>query len=163
MQHLEVLLKCLKLAHLSKIFLKVFNIYLILNIFQKVKIVTLRWNILQYSTTMLRQYFNCNEILEIFLICFYNILCCVGWNTLTEIFRIFFLNDRKLFCFQQYLKVIWKYWNQILWQRNIWNIIAIMFKYLMFLGGKKIFLICFYDFCFIDFSWILCYSSDCRI
>ena len=27
---------------------------------------------------MLRQYFNCNEILEIFLKCFCNILCYVG-------------------------------------------------------------------------------------
>ena len=29
---------------------------------------------------MLRQYFNCNEGLEIFLTCFCNILCYVGIN-----------------------------------------------------------------------------------
>ena len=38
----------------------------------------LRWNILQYLTKMLRQYFICNERLEIFLTCFCNILCYVG-------------------------------------------------------------------------------------
>ena len=37
-----------------------------------------RSNILQYLTKMLRQYFNCNEILEIFLTSFCNILCYVG-------------------------------------------------------------------------------------
>ena len=40
----------------------------------------LRWNILQYLKKMLRQYFNCNEILEIFLTSFCNILCYVGCN-----------------------------------------------------------------------------------
>ena len=38
----------------------------------------LQWNILQYSTKILRQYSNCNEILEIFPTCFCNILCYVG-------------------------------------------------------------------------------------
>ena len=33
---------------------------------------------LQYLTKMLRQYLNCNEILEIFLTSFCNILCYVG-------------------------------------------------------------------------------------
>ena len=33
---------------------------------------------LQYLTKILRQYFNCNERLEIFLTCFCNILCYVG-------------------------------------------------------------------------------------
>ena len=47
-------------------------------IFQKVKIVMLRSNILQYFTKRLKQYFNCNEGLEIFLTCFWNILCYVG-------------------------------------------------------------------------------------
>ena len=63
--------------NLSKIFLKVLNIYLFSKIFPKVKIVMLRWNILQYLSKMLRQYFNCNEILEIFLTCFCDILCYV--------------------------------------------------------------------------------------
>ena len=44
----------------------------------------LRWNILQYLTKILRQYFNCNEILEIFLTSFCNILCYVG--DITEYF-----------------------------------------------------------------------------
>ena len=48
--------------NISTIFLKVLNIYLFLEIFQKVEIVMLRWNILQYLTKMLRKYFNCNEI-----------------------------------------------------------------------------------------------------
>ena len=39
-------------------------------IFQNVKIVMLQRNILQYLTKILRQYFNCNEILEIFLLYF---------------------------------------------------------------------------------------------
>ena len=47
-------------------------------IFQKVKILILRWNILQYMTKILRQYFNSNERLEIFLTCFWNILFYVG-------------------------------------------------------------------------------------
>ena len=59
-------------------FLKILNIYLVLKIFQKVRIVMLRWNILQYLTKILRQYFNYDEILEIFLTCFCNILCYVG-------------------------------------------------------------------------------------
>ena len=58
--------------------IKVIIIYLILNIFQKVRIVILRWNILRYLTKMLRHFFNCNEILEIFPICFCNILCYEG-------------------------------------------------------------------------------------
>ena len=33
---------------------------------------------LQYLTKILRQYFNSNEVLEIFLTCFYNILCYVS-------------------------------------------------------------------------------------
>ena len=62
--------------NLSTIFLKVINNYLILNIFQKVTIVMLRWNISRYLMKMLRQYFNCNEILDIFLTCFCNIQLC---------------------------------------------------------------------------------------
>ena len=50
-------------GNLSTIFLKVLNIYLFSKIFQKVEI------------AMLQQYFNCNEILEIFLTSFCNILC----------------------------------------------------------------------------------------
>ena len=38
----------------------------------------LQWNILQYLTKILRQYFNCNERLEISLTCFRSILCYVG-------------------------------------------------------------------------------------
>ena len=38
----------------------------------------LRLNILHYLTKMLRQYFHCNEILEIFLKSFCNILGYVG-------------------------------------------------------------------------------------
>ena len=60
--------------NLSTIFLNLLNIHLFSKIFQKVKIVMQRWNTLQYLTKILRQYFNCNEILEIFLICFCNIL-----------------------------------------------------------------------------------------
>ena len=41
----------------------------------------LRLNILQYLTEMLRQYFNCNGILEVFLTSFCNILCYVGGKT----------------------------------------------------------------------------------
>ena len=65
---------------LSTIFLKALNIYLFLNIFQKVRILMLRWNILQY--------FNCNEILEIFPTCFCNTLCYVSDNN----GKIMFLN-----------------------------------------------------------------------
>ena len=53
-------------------------IYLFTKIFQNVKIVMLQWNILQYLTKILRQYFNCNARLEIFFTCFCNILCYVG-------------------------------------------------------------------------------------
>ena len=45
-------------GNLSTIFSEVLNIYLFLKIFQKVEIVMLRENILQYLTKMLRQYFN---------------------------------------------------------------------------------------------------------
>ena len=44
----------------------------------------LQWNILQYLTKILRQYFNCNERLEKFLTCFCNILCYV-WISLNKI------------------------------------------------------------------------------
>ena len=60
--------------NLSTTFLKTLNIYLFSKIFQKVEIVKLRWNILQY--------FSCNEILVIFLTCFCNILRYVGGNFL---------------------------------------------------------------------------------
>ena len=40
---------------------------------------------------MLQQYFNCNEILEIFLKCFCNILCHVGMNILDPFRRFFSL------------------------------------------------------------------------
>ena len=65
-------------GNFSKISLKVLNIYLISKIFQKVQIVMLGWNILQYLTKISRRYFNCSEILEIFLASFCNILCYVG-------------------------------------------------------------------------------------
>ena len=45
----------------------------------------LRWNLLQYLTEILRQYFVCNERLEIFLTYFCNILCYVGWRVSTLI------------------------------------------------------------------------------
>ena len=64
--------------NLSTTFLKPLNIYSFSKIFQKFKIVKLRWNILQYLAKMLRQYFSCNERLVIFLTCFCNILCYVG-------------------------------------------------------------------------------------
>ena len=57
--------------NVSTIFIKVLNIYSFSKIFQKVEIV-------QYFTRILRQYFNCNEMLEIFLKSFCNILCYVG-------------------------------------------------------------------------------------
>ena len=64
--------------NISTIFLKLLNIYYFLKIFQKVEIVMLRWNILQCLKKMLREYFSCNERLEIFLTYFCNILCYVG-------------------------------------------------------------------------------------
>ena len=67
--------------NLSTIFVKLLNIDLFSKIFYKVKIVMLWWNILQYLTKMLRQYFICNERLEIFLTCIWNILCYVGSKT----------------------------------------------------------------------------------
>ena len=63
--------------NISTIFLKVLNIYLFSKIFQKVKIVMLRSNILRYVTKMLRQYFNRNEILEILLTC--SAIFCAVW------------------------------------------------------------------------------------
>ena len=60
------------------IFLEVLNDYLLSKKFQKVEILMLWWNIFQYFTRMLRQYFNCNKILKIFLTCFCNIQCYVG-------------------------------------------------------------------------------------
>ena len=65
--------------NLSTIFSKLLDIYLFSELFQKVEIVMLRWNILLYLTKMLRQYFSCNERLERFLTCFCNILCYVGF------------------------------------------------------------------------------------
>ena len=59
-------------------------------IFQKVKIVMLRLNILQYLKKMLREYFSCNEKSEIFLTCFCNILCYVGSIMWKFWFLIFF-------------------------------------------------------------------------
>ena len=53
-------------------------------IFQKVEIIMLRWNILQYLTKIMRQYANCNEILEMFLTSFCNILCYVGIKRLFQ-------------------------------------------------------------------------------
>ena len=72
--------------NLSSIFLKLLNIYLFSEIFQKVKIIMLRWNILQYLTNMLTQYFSWNERLEIFLTCCCNILCYVGCVPSTMLF-----------------------------------------------------------------------------
>ena len=64
--------------YLFTIFVKVLKIYLFSKIFQKVKIVIFRWNILQYLMKMLRQYFTCNQTLEIFVKYFYNILWYVS-------------------------------------------------------------------------------------
>ena len=76
LQYFEIFLKSVKSAHFNKI-TKALNIYWFTKIFQNVKSVMLECNILQYLTKILRQYFNCNERLEIFLICFCNILCYV--------------------------------------------------------------------------------------
>ena len=57
-------------------------------IFQKDKIVMLRWNILQYLKKNLKEYFSYNERLEIFLTCLCNILCYVGylsWAVVTQV------------------------------------------------------------------------------
>ena len=51
---------------------------LISTLFQTVKIVMMGWIIFQYLAEMLQQYFNCNEILELSLTRFCNILCYVG-------------------------------------------------------------------------------------
>ena len=107
LQHLQILLKC-KIGtfqrNLCTIFLKVLNIYLFLKIFQKVDILMLWRNILQYFERILRKYFNCNEILEIFLTSFCNIMCYVGhypscliWDFEVEI--ILFRNPLDLFSF----------------------------------------------------------------
>ena len=74
--------------NLFTIFLKLLNLYLFSKIFQKVKTAMLRKKIWQYLTKILRQYFSCNERLEIFLTCFCNILCYVGSlldNTLSSV------------------------------------------------------------------------------
>ena len=80
------IIKVFKIGTLQRnmctIFLKVLNTYFFSKIFQKVEIVMLRWNILQCLTKMLRQYSNCNEIYEIFLTSFCNILCYVSSNYL---------------------------------------------------------------------------------
>ena len=83
--------------NLSTIFLNLLNIYLFSKIFQKIKIVILRWNILQYLTKKLRQYFNCNKILEIFLTCICNILCYVG-RLYTGCFNSITSASSKNFC-----------------------------------------------------------------
>ena len=82
-------------GNLSIIFLRILNIYLFLKIFQKVEFLMLRWNILQYLTKMLRQYLNCNEILEIFLTSFCNILCYVGCNLLVFYFSLILWKKEK--------------------------------------------------------------------
>ena len=64
--------------NLSTVFLKLLYIYLFLKILQKVKILMLRWNILEYLKKILSEYFSCNERLEIFLTYFCNILCYGG-------------------------------------------------------------------------------------
>ena len=90
--------------NLSTIFLKLLNIYLFSKIFPKVKILMLRWNILQYLTKMLKQYFSCNERLKILLTCFCNILCYVGSYLDAQpfqaytIFYLLFFNFSALFC-----------------------------------------------------------------
>ena len=63
----------------------------------------LQWNILQYLTTILRQYFKCNERLEIFLTCFCNILCYVG--RVLEIERVSYK--------EQYVSWINKIWRKM--------------------------------------------------
>ena len=96
LQYFEIFLKSVKSAYFNEIvpiFLEALNICLFTKIFQNVKIVMLQWNILQYLTKILRQYFNCNERLEIFLTCFCNTLCYVGGVTgesLTKLMDIIF-------------------------------------------------------------------------
>ena len=89
--------------NLSRMFLKKLHIYLVLKIFQKVRIVMLPWNILQYETKMLWQYFNYNEILEIFLTCFCNILWYVGRYLILQNSghgnpTVFFRLHRRIWC-----------------------------------------------------------------
>ena len=74
-------------GNLSTIFRKILNIYLFSRVFQKVEIIVmLRFNILQY--------FNYNEILEIFLTSFCNILCYVGSHlkTIQETYQLLIRN-----------------------------------------------------------------------
>ena len=81
LQHLEILLNCVKSPISTKSFYNIFKsikYFLHSRIFQEVEILMLRCNILQYLRKMLRHYFNYNETLEIFLTCFCNIMCCVG-------------------------------------------------------------------------------------
>ena len=91
--------------NLPTIFLKLLNIYFFSKIFQKVKIVTLRWNILQYLTKLLRQYFFRNERLELFLTCFYNIRCYVGYYRISNYYILVTL--QQCFCSADIRRTIW--------------------------------------------------------
>ena len=66
-QYFGIFLKSVKSAHFNEI---------VDNIFERQNC-NLQLNILQHFTKILRQYLNCNQILEIFLTCFCNILCYV--------------------------------------------------------------------------------------
>ena len=83
--------------NLSTIFLKLLNIYLFSKIFQKVKIVKLRRNILQYLI--------CNEKLEIFLTCFCNILCYVRTTMgfFSAVSMISKVHDTRIKCLREIL------------------------------------------------------------
>ena len=66
---------------------------------------------------MLRQYFNCNERLEIFLTCFCDILCYVGPHS-TERFRQYCRNITWKYCkiakiFRNLLLILLKYCNNL--------------------------------------------------
>ena len=82
--------------NLSTIFLKLLNIYVFSKIFQKVEIVMLPWNILQYLKKMLREYFSCNERLEIFLTYFCSMLCYVESFAHSKIRQFLFLHNGLL-------------------------------------------------------------------
>ena len=96
LQYFEIFLKSVKSAHFNEIVYNISESIEYLLVYKNIKIVMLQWNILQYLTTILRQYFNCNERLEIFLTCFCNILCYVGEITKLQFYcirarnRIFF-------------------------------------------------------------------------
>ena len=74
--------------NLSKIFPIQLNIYLFPKILQQAQTVMLRWNIFQYLKNILRQYFNRNKVLKIFLTYLCNILCYVDFFLLRDRMQI---------------------------------------------------------------------------